>query len=126
MRYSILTKFCALLLAALTLLLSAVCVLGIVQAERFDLYTDDFNDWVHHRLEKEAYDLGGGLMERYAVRELSNCTTETLREMGYRHLLQDVYSWSGFGEQTFSYTITDKNGTVVESLMNGPGEGLSF
>lgn len=126
MRYSIPVKFCALLLAALTLLVSALCVLGIIQAERFDLYTDDFDDWVHHRLEKEAYDLGSGLMERYAARELSNCTTDTLREMGYRHLLQDVFSWSGFGQQTFSYTISTKDGTVVESLMNGPGEGLSF
>ena len=118
MRYSIPVKFVALTLAALALLLSVLCIISIVQAERYDLYTDNFDDWVHHSVEKKAHDLGEGLMERYAFRELSNCTQETLQEMGYRHLLQDVYTWSDFSAQTFSYTITDKNGLVVESFMN--------
>ena len=126
MRYSIPLKFLAIMLAALTLVVGLVCTVGIIQAESFDLYTGNFDDWAHRRLERESYDLGSGLVERYAVLNLSNCSTDTLRQMGYRHLLQDVISWSGFNAHSFSYTITARSGSVVESLMNGPGEGTAF
>ena len=126
MRYSIPVKFLAILLTALTLTLSLVCVLGIVQAEAFGLYTGSFDDWLHHRLERESYDLGNGLVERYAVLNLSNCATDTLRQLGYRHFLQDVISWSGFNAEAFRYRITGKDGGVLESLMTSQGEGATF
>ena len=82
MRYSLPVKFIAIVLMALALTLSVLCVLGIVQAERFDLYTRDFDDWVHQRLEWQSYDLASGLAERYAVTNLSNCSTNSLRHRG--------------------------------------------
>lgn len=126
MRYSVPLKFIAILLTALALTVCFVCTLGIVQAETFDLYTRDFDDWVHQRLQWQAYDLGSGLAERYAIVELSNCSTDTLRQLGYRHLFEGVLSWSGFSEDQFSYTITNRDGTVVDSFVNGAVDGFSF
>ena len=126
MGYSIPVKSICVILTALALVLSFSCVLGIAQAEEYDLYTQDFDDWVHQRLEWQAYDLASGLAERYAISNLSNCSTAVLRELGYRHFLEDVLSWSGFSNDSFSYTISAKNGVVLDSLMQGPGVGLSF
>ena len=126
MRYSVPLKFIAILLTALALTVCFVCTLGIVQAETFDLYTRDFDDWVHQRLQWQAYDLGSGLAERHAIVELSNCSTETLRQLGYRHLFEGVLGWSGFSEDQFSYTIFNRDGTVVDSFVNGSVDGFSF
>ena len=126
MGYSIPVKSIAVILTALALVLSFSCVLGIAQAEEYDLYTQDFDDWVHQRLEWQAYDLASGLAERYAISNLSNCSTQVLRELGYRHFLEDVLGWSGFSDDSFSYTISAKNGIVLDSMMQGPGVGLSF
>ena len=126
MGYSIPVKSIAVILTALALVLSFSCVLGIAQAEAYDLYTQDFDDWVHQRLEWQAYDLASGLAERYAISNLSNCSTDVLRQLGYRHFLEDVLGWSGFSNDSFSYTITAKSGMVLDSMMQGPGVGLSF
>ena len=126
MRHSVPLKFLAILLTALALAGSFVCALGIVQAETFGLYTRDFNDWVHQRLEWQAYDLASGLAERYACTNLSNCSTDTLREMGYRRVFQDVVSWSGFSADQFGYRITDRSGQMVSGLELQGEETLTF
>ena len=116
MRYSVPVKFLAILLTALTLTASFVCGLGIVQAETFGLYTRDFSEWVHQRLEWQAYDLASGLAERYACTNLSNCSTATLRQMGYRRVFQDVLSWSGFSTEQFGFKILDRSGEMLSGL----------
>ena len=126
MRYSIPVKFIAIVLTALALTLSFLCGLGIVQAERFDLYTRNFDDWVHQRLEWQSYELASGLAERYAVTNLSNCSTNSLRQMGYRRLLEDVLSWSGFSAEQFGYTITDRSGKVLEAMNSSAEQTLVF
>ena len=126
MRYSLPVKFIAIVLTALALTLSVLCALGIVQAEGFDLYTRNFDDWVHQRLEWQSYDLASGLAERYAVTNLSNCSTNSLRQMGYRRLLEDVLSWSGFSAEEFGYTITDRSGKVLESMKSDVEQTLVF
>lgn len=126
MGYSIPVKTVAVILTALMLVLSFECILGIAQAEQYDLYTQDFDDWVQQRLEWQAYDLASGLTDRYVISNLSNCSTNSLRELGYRHFFEDVLSWSGFRAESFSYTLADKNGKVLDSVKNGPGIGLSF
>ena len=126
MRHSVPLKFLAILLTALALTASFVCALGIVQAETFGLYTRDFDDWVHQRLEWQAYDLASGLAERYACTELSNCSTDTLRQMGYRRVFQDVLSWSGFSANQFGFRITDRSGQLLSGLELEEEQTLSF
>ena len=126
MRHSVPVKFFAVLLTALALVGSFVCTLGIVQAETFGLYTRDFDDWVHQRLEWQAYDLASGLAERYACNNLSNCSTDTLRQMGYRRVFQDVLSWSGFSADQFGFQITDRSGAFLSGLALEGEQTLSF
>ena len=126
MRYSVPVKFIAILLTALALTVSLVCALGIVQAETFGLYTRDYNDWVHQRLQWQAYDLASGLAERYACTDLSNCSTATLRQLGYRRVYQDVLSWSGFSAEQFGFQIQDRNGNMLSGLELIGEETLTF
>ena len=126
MRYSVPVKFIAILLTALALTVSFVCALGIVQAETFGLYTRDYNDWVHQRLQWQAYDLASGLAERYACTDLSNCSTATLRQLGYRRVYQDVLSWSGFSAEQFGFQIQDRNGNMLSGLELIGEETLTF
>ena len=126
MRHSVALKFLAVLLTALALTGSVVCALGIVQAETFGLYTRDYDDWVHQRLEWQAYDLASGLAERYACTNLSNCSTDTLRQMGYRRVFQDVLSWSGFSANQFGFRITDRSGQLLSGLELEGEQTLSF
>ena len=126
MRYSVPVKFIAILLTALALTVSLVCALGIVQAETFGLYTRDYNDWVHQRLQWQAYDLASGLAERYACANLSNCSTATLRQLGYRRVYQDVLSWSGFSPEQFGFQLLDRSGTMLSGLELAGEQTLVF
>ena len=126
MRYNVPMKFVAVLLTALALVGSFVCTLGIVQAETFGLYTRDYDDWVHQRMEWQAYDLASGLAERYACTNLSNCSTDVLRQMGYRRVFQDVLSWSGFSADQFGFRITDRSGEMLSGLELTGEKTLSF
>ena len=126
MRYSVPAKFFAILIAAVTLACSFVCALGIVQAETYGLYTRDFNEWARQQLDREVYDLAEGLAERYACMNESNCTTETLRQIGYRRVVQDVLSWSGFSAEEFGYQILDKDGTMLDGLAVEGDQILTF
>ena len=126
MRHSVPKKFFAILLTALMLTASFVCTLGIVQAETFGLYTRDYDDWVHQRLQWQAYDLASGLAERYACTNLSNCSTDTLRQIGYRRVFQDVLSWSGFSTEQFGYRISDRSGQMLSGLELAEEESLTF
>ena len=126
MRYSVPLKFIAFLLTAVMLVCSFVCTLGIVQAETFNLYTRDYNEWVRRQLKTEVYNLAEGLVERYACVNLSNCATDTLRQMGYRWVFQDVLTWSGFGEDQFGFQILDENGEMLSGLELDGEQILSF
>ena len=126
MRHSVPVKFIAILLTALALTVSFVCALGVVQAETFGLYTRDYNDWVHQRLQWQAYDLASGLAERYACTNLSNCSTDTLRQLGYRRVYQDVLSWSGFSPEQFGFQLQDRSGNMLSGLELEGEETLVF
>ncbi len=126
MKHSIPVKFIAILLTAVFLLLGVASVIGIIQLVNYNLYTDTIDDWLHQRLDTQTYQLASDLVERYAVTNLSNCSVEALQELGYRHLFEDVLSWSGFAEESFSYTISTHADGVLDSAMHGPGEGLFF
>lgn len=126
MKYSIPIKFIAILLTVVALLLGVSSVIGIVQLVNYNLYTDTIDDWLHQRLDTQTYQLASDLVERYVVTNLSNCSVEDLQALGYRHLFEDVFSWSGFAEKSFSYTISTNADGVLDSAMHGPGEGLFF
>ena len=81
---------------------------------------------MHQRLQWQAYDLASGLAERYACTNLSNCSTDTLRQIGYRRVFQDVLSWSGFSTEQFGYRISDRSGQMLSGLELAEEESLTF
>ena len=118
MKYSAPIKFIAFLLSAAALLAAVGSTIGIVHLVEENLYTDTFDDWLYQSMELRTYDLASSLAERHAVTKLSNCTPEVLQELGYRYLFEDVLSWSGFSESSFSYTISTAKDGVVDSVTN--------
>ena len=110
MRYSIPVKFIAVLLTAVALVAAFGGILGIAQVAELGLYTDGFDRWVDNRLQWQAYDLTKKLTERYAVRTLTNCSDELLEELGYFYVFTESVHWTGFGEDTYDFSIADSKG----------------
>ncbi len=113
MRYSIPVKFLAVLLAAVALTAAFIGTLGILQVAELGLYTDGFDSWVSNRLEWQGYDLAKSLIDRFAVRKLTNCSEEFLEELGYWYVFEESFHWTGLDENYYSYTISDSKGNML-------------
>jgi hypothetical protein len=77
-----------------------------VQLVKYNLYTNSIDDFLYKQLDYDAFKLADALAERYAVMELTNCTEEDLKELGYRNYVEGGSLLYGFNEETYSYTIT--------------------
>ncbi len=120
MRYSIPVKFIAIVLCAISLVAAFACGLGIVQVTELGLYTDGFDGWIENRLQWQAYDLANDLVDRYAVRKLTNCPEEVLEELGYWYLFEESIHWTGLDETSYDFIITDPTGEMLESAAGVP------
>ena len=115
MRYSIPAKFIAIALAALSLVAAFGGCLGIVQVAELGLYTDGIDDWVSNRMEWQALGLAEDLVDRFAVRKLTNCPDEVLEELGYWYLFEESVHWTGLSQDTYDFTIVDPDGEELAS-----------
>ena len=110
MKNHIAFKFLAVLLCALTLLGSFVCIVGIAVLEENDLYTSDVPtmeaDYRQRLLSSAAHTVLG----RYAATTLSNCPEELLAEY-YGNYGYNSYLVEG----AWFYTLIDPNGTAIAS-----------
>lgn len=118
MRNSLILKSIVILLTAAALMLGICSGLGIVQLVKYNLYTNSIDDFLYKQLDYDAFKLADALAERYAVMELTNCTEEDLKELGYRNYVEGGSLLYGFNEETYSYTITSKEGDVLEAFTN--------
>ena len=112
MKNHIAFKFLAVLLCALTLLGSFVCIVGIAVLERNDLYESDVPtmeaDYQQRLLSSAAHTVLG----KYAATTLSNCPEQLLEEYygnyGYNSYLYLV-------DGAWFYTLIGPDGTVLGS-----------
>ena len=110
MRHHIALKFLAVLLCALTLLGSFVCVIGIAVLEQNGLYESDVPSMETDYRERLLTYAAKNVLRRYATATLSGCP-KTLIEQYY-----GLYSRNeGLVDGGWFYTITDPSGTVVET-----------
>ena len=116
MKHSLVLKFIVILLTAAALVLGICSGLAIVQLVKYNLYTNNIDDFLYKQLDYDAFKLADALAERYAVMELTNCTEEDLKELGYRNYVEGGSLLYGFNEETYSYTITSKGGDVLEAF----------
>ena len=126
MRYSIATKFIAVALAAVAMVMAFAGVLGIVQVAQLGLYTDGFDGWVQNRLEWQAYDLAKDLTDRYAVRALTNCPDELLEQLGYWYVFDASIHWTGLTEESYDFSITYPSGKVLAADKGLPENVTGF
>ena len=122
MRYSIPTKFIAIVLAALSLVAAFGGCLGIIQVSELGLYTNGIDDWINNRLQWQALDLAEDLVDRYAVRKLTNCPDEVLEALGYWYLFEESVHWTGLSQEAYDFEITDPNGEALASSEKLPEE----
>ena len=120
MRYSIAVKFIAIVLCAISLVAAVACGFGIVQVTELGLYTDGFDGWIENRLQWQAHDLAKDLVDRYAVRKLTNCPEEVLEEQGYWYVFEESIHWTGLDETSYDFVITDPEGEMLESAAGVP------
>lgn len=113
MRYSIPAKFIAVILAAVALVAAFGGGLGIIQVAELGLYTDGIDDWVTNRVEWQAQGLAEDLVDRFAVRKLTNCPDEVLEELGYWYLFEESVHWTGMSQDAYDFTIEDPDGETL-------------
>ena len=110
MKNHIAFKFLAVLLCALTLLGSFVCIIGIAVLEQNDLYESDVPALEADYKERLLSYAAKNVLRRYATLTLSGCP-ETLVEQYY-----GLYSYNeGLVDGSWFYTITAPDGTVPET-----------
>lgn len=114
MKYSIPVKFLAILMTALALAVTFISALGIVQAVREDLYTQDPAQWSREQIQNSADNFGITILEQVAIREHTTCTQEELeclnvytgtRYMDLSKLSQEDYCcvvYNAAGEAVYS------------------------
>ena len=114
MKYSIPVKFLAILMTALALAVTFFSALGIVQAVREDLYTQDPEAWSREQIQNSADEFAITILEQAAIREHTTCTQEELeclnlytavRYMDLSKLSQEDYCcvvYNAAGEAVYS------------------------
>ena len=128
MRYSIPAKFIAIVLAAISLVAVFGCCFGIVQVAELGLYTDGIDDWITNRMQWQALDLAEDLVDRFAVRKLTNCPDAVLEELGYWYLFEESVHWTGLSQDAYEFTIIDEEGETLASSDKLPEtvQGFSY
>ena len=109
MKNHIAFKFLAVLLCALTLLGSFVCIAGIVVLEQNDLYESDVPaleaDYQQRLLSSAAQDV----LRRYAMTVLTNCPEALISAY------TSTYTGDNLVDGAWFYTLTDPNGVTIKS-----------
>ena len=85
MKYSIFTKFVAIVLCAVSLVVCAAGAAGIYMAEQNGLYTYDADQWLHNQLEDIGHDIARDYCALYAAEHLGGCTEEILEVVENRY-----------------------------------------
>ena len=85
MKYSIFTKFVAIVLCAVSLVVCAAGAAGIYMAEQNGLYSYDADQWLHNQLEDIGHDIARDYCALYAAEHLGGCTEEILEVVENRY-----------------------------------------
>ena len=78
MKYSILTKFIAIILCALCLVTCAAGVGGIILVENSGLYTNDLDSWIDTQLHSIGYGVAYNYCALYAAEHLGDCPADVM------------------------------------------------
>ena len=97
MKYSIIVKFIAIILCAVSLVACVGGALGIVVNESNGLYTSDTNNWLENELDNVGMDIAWSYAFLYNAEYLGGCTEpvlEELRQMYDSGNIETAEGWS--------------------------------
>ena len=80
-RYSILTKFLAIVLCAVCLVVCVTGTAGIIVNEENGLYTHDLEGWLESEASMEGYRIAHSAAALHAAEHFGNCTGDVLRAL---------------------------------------------
>ena len=127
MKNSIVIKFIAILLAALTLTGAVISAAGIALLGWLDLYSvSSYTQWQEQEVEERSEDLARNMILLWCTEELSDVPLEVCKDMMWLFAEQDFERWIGILPDTYGYTITDSAGRQVRAQGKTAGQGYDY
>lgn len=123
MKNSIVMKFLAILLAALTLVGAVVSAAGVALLGWLNLYTvTDYEQWQAEEVQWRSEQMARDMLLRWCLKEHSDIPYEVCMDALYLYAEWDYEHWIGLVPDTYGYTITDGAGNMVmtDGMTTGP------
>ena len=125
MKNSIVIKFVAILLAAITLTGAVVSATGVALLGSMNLYTaSSYAQWQQRVVEDRSQQLAQDMLLRWCLKTYSDIPEEVCMDMLYLYAEQAYERWIGLLPDTYGYTITDSTGKQV--FAEGKTTGQSY
>ena len=118
MKHSIFTKFVAIVLCAVSLVVCAAGAAGIYMAEQNGLYTYDADQWLHNQLSDIGRDIARDYCALYAAEHLGGCTEEILEVVENRYFFH-------YGQTKWSAELYH-NGELLETSGTWPDNHITL
>lgn len=118
MKYSVVTKSIAIVLAACALSALAFGIVGVVLVSSQNLYSLNPSEWAQQRLEAKADRLAERLATRYAAQNLSNCDKAVLERLDtfYCVSYETLSNWYSVEKGSWGYRIENSGGALLDSV----------
>jgi hypothetical protein len=114
LKNSIVIKFVAILLAALTLTGTVLSAAGVALLGSMNLYTaSSYQQWQQRVVETRSRQLAQDMLLRWCLKTYSGIPEEVYMDMLYLYAELDYERWIGLLPDTYGYTITDSTGKEV-------------
>lgn len=112
MKYHVLLKFVAIILAAVCLVSTLISVCGVVLLLEEGIYQSTEEDVQNNIYEQRAEQLASYVLRRYTVIELSDVPQSVLE--GYNYSNEEISQWSNVEEDGWHYRIYNEKNQLVE------------
>lgn len=115
MKYSVVTKFLAILLAACALTVAVGSAVGVIFLTQEGLYDQDYQIWEDNVYRTRGQTLATCMAESYAARELGDLTVGQLQQINWGNTPEAISTMWYVDPEGWCYQIADKQGNVLES-----------
>ena len=125
MKYNILVKAIAILLAACAMVVGVAGAFGIALLSYMDMYNaTDYTAWQEAEIEDRSSQLAYRVAEEYCYENLSRIPAEVTVRYAYLWQEWEYESWIGILPNSYSYAIYSQSGTLLEEKGQQAPKGL--
>ena len=108
MKYSLLTKFAAIVLCAFSLLTCLACGSGVILCESQELYTENPEIWLEDHIQGVGEQVGSFALTLYGAEHLGHCPPAVLE-----YLKTSYYYSTGYQESDYAVAISQYGNALV-------------